>query len=173
MRIRRTPREAARIAVPAPTAPSSCFATTTKRSASTGRCPAGGTDRGETPVQGALRELREETGWTDIAVGPLLCLWEHDFTRAGVPVRQHEHIFLARDPAPRRDPVGDLTAAHAVDRILRRRWWTTAEPAAAAESLWPPLLPALLADVRREGPPAAAVDLGRDVHLDASPPAKY
>uniref|UniRef100_UPI002FDBFEC6 NUDIX domain-containing protein n=1 Tax=Streptomyces sp. IBSBF 2435 TaxID=2903531 RepID=UPI002FDBFEC6 len=61
-----------------------------------GASPAG--RRWETPEQAAVRELREETGWTDLALGPVLCLWEHDFTRAGVPVRQHEHIFLAYGP---------------------------------------------------------------------------
>ncbi|MGW7551556.1 NUDIX domain-containing protein [Streptomyces rimosus] len=53
-----------------------------------------------TPRQAAERELREETGWADIeATDAVLCRWEHDFTRAGMPVRQHEEIFLARAPA--------------------------------------------------------------------------
>ncbi|MFE9999620.1 NUDIX domain-containing protein [Streptomyces avermitilis] len=65
-------------------------------------------DPGESAREGALRELREETGWTDLEPGPPLCTWEHDFTRAGVPVRQLEHIYVAR--GPRRDPVGARAA---------------------------------------------------------------
>jgi hypothetical protein len=103
--------------------------------------------------------LREETGWDDIALdGTVLCRWEHDFTRAGVPVRQSEHIFLAH--GPRRGLAGDLAAAHAADRILKRRWWSPQEPAGDTEPLWPPQLPELLAGVRRDGPPVAPVDLG-------------
>ncbi|MGW7293515.1 NUDIX domain-containing protein [Streptomyces xiamenensis] len=114
--------------------------------------PGGGLEPGEGPLAGALRELAEETGWTDLAPGPLLCTWEHDFTRAGVPVRQHEHIWLAA--GPRREPIGDLTAAHAQDAILRWRWWTPRELAGATEALWPPQLPAWL------GRPPAGIDLG-------------
>lgn len=64
--------------------------------------PGGGIDPGETPEQGARRELREETGWHDLSPGPLLCTWEHDFTRMGVPVRQSEHIYVTRGPAAAR-----------------------------------------------------------------------
>ncbi|EST37269.1 hypothetical protein N566_13970 [Streptomycetaceae bacterium MP113-05] len=119
--------------------------------------PGGGLDPGETPREGALRELREETGWTDVVPGPLLCTWEHDYTRAGVPVRQHEHVFLGE--GPHRQPVGDLVPAHREDGILTWRWWTPAELAVAGEALWPPQLPELLAKrARRTG--AAPEHLG-------------
>ncbi|MFD4950095.1 MULTISPECIES: hypothetical protein [unclassified Streptomyces] len=76
----------------------------------------------------------------------------------GVPVRQHEHVFLAH--GPRRDPVGDLAAAHAADKILRWRWWSPEELSGDTEPLWPPQLPELLADVRGRGAPVRPVDLG-------------
>ncbi len=121
--------------------------------------PGGGPDPGETPLRAAVREVREETGWTEVGLdGSLLCLWEHDFTRAGVPARQHEHVFLAH--GPRRDPVGDLAAAHAADGILHGRWWSPADPSTGGEALWPPRLPGLLADVRANGVPRSPVDLG-------------
>ncbi|MFF7448251.1 MULTISPECIES: GNAT family N-acetyltransferase [unclassified Streptomyces] len=100
--------------------------------------PGGGLDPGETPHEGVLRELREETGWTDLEVGPLLCTWEHDFTHAAVgPVRQHEHVYVAH--GPRREPTGPhLAAAHAEDGILSWRWWTRRELAQTPEAMWPP-----------------------------------
>ncbi len=122
--------------------------------------PGGGTDPGETPLQAAERELREKTGWIDIQLdGTLLCLWEHDLTRAGVPVRRHEHVFLAH--GPHRDPVGDLAASYAADKILRWRWWSPEDLSGDTEPLWPPQLPELLADVRKRGAPVTPIDLGR------------
>jgi ADP-ribose pyrophosphatase YjhB (NUDIX family) len=104
--------------------------------------PGGGAIPGETPLETARRELREETGWSDIEPTTELWTWEHEFTHDGVPVRQFERIFLGL--AARREPVGDLTDAHASDGILAWRWWTPAEIDSASEPLWPPELPDLL-----------------------------
>ncbi|QFR02704.1 GNAT family N-acetyltransferase [Streptomyces phaeolivaceus] len=128
--------------------------------------PGGGLEGGETPREGALRELREETGWTDIEPGAFLCSWEHDFTRADILVRQYDHIYAAR--GPRREPVGGLlTAARAAEGILTWRWWTPADLAdPTAEPVWPPELPRLLADFVAadgdENPPRSRADRTTD-----------
>lgn len=120
--------------------------------------PGGGLGEGEDEIAGALRETVEETGWTDVVPGPALWTWEHDYTRRGVPTRQREVIFLGS--GPRRDPVGDLAESFAHDGILTCRWWTPAELADCPDPLWPPQLVELLAELRREGPPARPRDLG-------------
>ncbi|WP_433893558.1 NUDIX hydrolase [Streptomyces sp. CA-111067] len=154
----RTPRRAARVAVIAPDGAVLLLRYDNPEVGRHWAMPGGGLDPGETPRDGARREVREETGWSDIEPGPLLCTWEHDFTRVDVPVRQREHIYVAH--APRRPLAGDLAAAHAADGILHARWWPQDELAATTDALWPPTLPALLADLREHGPRDPAPDLG-------------
>ncbi|WP_369382074.1 NUDIX domain-containing protein [Streptomyces sp. cg36] len=154
----RIPRAAARVAVLDPAGSVFMFRYDNEEVGVHWALPGGGLNCYETPRRGAERELCEETGWKDVEAGPTLCLWVHDFTRAGVRVRQREHVFLAS--GPRRDPFGDLADAHARDGIQRGRWWSPGELSGATEPLWPPQLPELLADVRRSGPPAEPVDLG-------------
>ncbi|MFD5319921.1 NUDIX hydrolase [Streptomyces sp. NPDC127098] len=153
----RTPREAARVAVVAPDGAVFLLRYDNEEVGVHWALPGGGLDPGESHLRAAVRELREETGWADVPLDTdrVLCTWIHDFTRAGVPVRQHEVIFLTH--APRRDPLGDLTASHAADGILAWRWWSPADLSApTAEPVWPPQLPDLLADA----PSHAPVDLG-------------
>jgi 8-oxo-dGTP pyrophosphatase MutT (NUDIX family) len=119
--------------------------------------PGGGLEPGETPRQAAQRELVEETGWTDIEPGPLLWTWAHNFTRFGVPTRQHDSFYLGR--GVRRDPFGDLRASHARDEILEWCWWSPADLVATGEPTWPPQLPELLELLDANGPPTAPIDL--------------
>lgn len=145
----RTPRLAARTAVLEPGGAVFLLRSDNSEVGVHWNMPGGGIEQGESPTTGARRELWEETGWTDLAPGPLLCTWEHDFTWHGIKVRQHEHIYLSR--GPRRGPVGDVSEVHKADRILDWQWWTPEELAApAAGPFWPPKLPEVLAVVRED-----------------------
>lgn len=105
--------------------------------------PGGGLEADETPREAALRELQEETGWTDLEPGPLLSTREVDLTFAGTPVHQHERIYVTQ--GPHREPTGPhLTAAHAQDGILAWRWWTRKELRTTTETVWPAELAVLL-----------------------------
>ncbi|WP_060878843.1 GNAT family N-acetyltransferase, partial [Streptomyces scabiei] len=94
----RTPRQAARVAVLDPDGAVFLFRYDNEEVGVHWALPGGGLEPGETPREGARRELREETGWTDVEPGAFLRTWTHDFTRVGVPIRQHDHLYVARGP---------------------------------------------------------------------------
>jgi ADP-ribose pyrophosphatase YjhB (NUDIX family) len=105
--------------------------------------PGGGLDQGESYPAGALRELAEETGWTDITLLGELHRRSHVMEYSGHLVRQHERIYLARTDQPRRAIIG-VDAMHAADGIAAWRWWTLAEMDTAADPVWPPGLASLV-----------------------------
>ncbi|MDT7540053.1 MAG: hypothetical protein QOI82_3638 [Actinomycetota bacterium] len=104
--------------------------------------PGGGIEPGETPAEAAVRELREETGWTDVSLGPELGSSSRVIDRGAGATVQHETHFAARVDAPQR-AVG--MAGHEVDSIAAWRWWAPQELAAEALTVWPAELPAYLA----------------------------
>jgi ADP-ribose pyrophosphatase YjhB (NUDIX family) len=106
--------------------------------------PGGGLNPGETYPQAALRELAEETGWTDIALGAEVLRRQHEMHYATTLVLQRERLYLARTDQPGREIRG-VDAMHASDGIAAWRWWTVAELDSTSETVWP----AGLADVIR------------------------
>ena len=101
--------------------------------------PGGGVEGAEDFYQAACRELVEETGWTDVPVGPaevhqnVFVQWSGYFQAL---VSQHDHYFIGRVPDERR-PLGEVAAMHASDGIRASRWWTVAELEATDESIYP------------------------------------
>lgn len=117
----------------------------------------GGPASEEDPRETAVRELRAETGWTDVEPGPLLCTWDHDFTHQGIPLRRREHIYLAL--GARREPTGPQLGEDGGE-ILGWHWWTAAELVAAPEPLWPPDLARLLASYTESTESAESTENG-------------
>ena len=96
----------------------------------------GGVEPGETLAEAARREIREETGFADAEIGPVL--WEgeqihHD--RKGRPVRVLERFMVATCAGG--DPGRDGWQALELEFVDDIRWWTLAELTACEEPMFP------------------------------------
>jgi ADP-ribose pyrophosphatase YjhB (NUDIX family) len=98
--------------------------------------PGGGLDEGEDFRAGARRELAEETGWTDVPLGPEVLERTLVMGYGDEIVRQHERLFLARVEVAGRE-LGDVAAMHVSDGIVTWHWWTLDELDATDEVIWP------------------------------------
>jgi 8-oxo-dGTP pyrophosphatase MutT (NUDIX family) len=111
--------------------------------------PGGGLDPGETPAEGAARELAEETGLRvrPDDLGPSV----HDrvavFRFAGGSYRQTEDYFVLRVDAHEVDTAGFSELE--VRAVLGHRWWSPEELRTTAERVYPVELPDLLGRVAR------------------------
>jgi len=105
----------------------------------------GGLDPGESPAEGAVRELWEETGLrlTAAEIGPPVWQDVTDFPYDGRWYRQEQEFFAVRvGPEARVHTAGfDAEELRSIDGY---RWWSVDELAAADEPIYPPDLPDLL-----------------------------
>lgn len=120
--------------------------------------PGGGLEAGESFVDAARRELREELA-VDLDPGPWVWSRRVTFSFAGVWLEQTERWFLTRtatadghDTAPA--PLGD-------PGLESDRWWTLDELRRTDQVLAPSAIADRLAELLRDGPPPRPVDVGR------------
>lgn len=113
--------------------------------------PGGGIDPGETEIEAAIREVREETGYRlepDDLVGPIARRHVvHGYTDR--VIEQDEGFYVARVPDFEVD-----TAAHTADERLtfqQFRWWSMEELRATDDWVWPQELVELLHLVEEPG----------------------
>ncbi|MFZ3560109.1 NUDIX hydrolase [Streptomyces sp. BH055] len=119
--------------------------------------PGGGLEGDETREEAALRELAEETGITDVELGPVL--WQRicSFPFAGRRWDQDEWYFLARTRTSSAE-LGELNGTGLTDlerrSVAGARWWTCRELTEAHETVYPTRLAGLLKRLLDEGPPS-------------------
>lgn len=125
--------------------------------------PGGGLEGDETHEQAALRELAEETGLTDVELGPVLWQRRCSFPFAGRQWHQDEWYYLARTrhtgPVPGPQALTELETRS----LSGLRWWTSAELSVAHETVYPIRLAELLRTLLDEGPPSAPVVLAPEI----------
>ncbi|MFE5593006.1 NUDIX hydrolase [Streptomyces sp. NPDC056549] len=125
--------------------------------------PGGGLEGDETREEAALRELAEETGITEVDLGPVLWKRYCSFPFDGRRWDQDEWYYLARtrrtESAPRPQALTELETRS----LAGLRWWTSAELSAARETVYPTRLAELLQALLDEGPPSVPVVLAPEI----------
>ncbi|WP_175409339.1 NUDIX hydrolase [Streptomyces sp. TRM64462] len=124
--------------------------------------PGGGVEDGETREQAALRELAEETGITDVDLGPVVWRRICSFPFDGRQWNQDEWYYLARTGHTTAALGTDLTELEARS-VTGLRWWTSAELSAARETVYPTRLAELLRTLLDDGPPRTPLVLSPEI----------
>ena len=108
--------------------------------------PGGGMEPGETYVDTAVRELREETGLviSTRQIGPPNWRRDVSYTYRGTRWLQHEVIALARLPEVAPAVMSAQRVAFENEDLFGFRWWMTQEIIGSEQTFYPRRLPELL-----------------------------
>lgn len=106
----------------------------------------GGLEPGESLFEGAAREVLEETGLTDVALGPVI--WRDEIVLPGPdgqPLLLQQSYILARTAGGELSRAGWQQLEH--DFVDELRWWTLPELRETADQLYPEGLAELMGEV--------------------------
>jgi 8-oxo-dGTP pyrophosphatase MutT (NUDIX family) len=123
--------------------------------------PGGGVDEGESDIEALRRELHEETGYTEVQVGPPIWTRDHVFPLNERYDGQSETIYLVQADGPPTGPALLSEEQLRAEFVVGLTWWTLPELTATTELFTPRRLPYLVADLLRNGPPDTPIDAGR------------
>ncbi len=118
----------------------------------------GGADPGETLEACARREIAEETGFVDVALGPTV--WRREGAGAlvdGEPAMFKETYFVAHCAGGEISRAGWMDHEH--DLIDEVRWWTVAEVLASEDAIYPERLRELLPGIAAGRYPAEVLEI--------------
>ena len=118
----------------------------------------GGVEPGESLQQAAAREAYEETGLSALPQGVRVWFRDHTYFFGGRTTEVHEdwllHSVRHFEPVP-----ANLSDAERTS-VVGFRWWRADELCRTSDSVFPPGLGPILADLLRDGPPAEPTDIG-------------
>ena len=124
--------------------------------------PGGGLEPGEDPAAGLARELREETGFVDVAWGAWVWRRTADLLVHGEARRFEEAYRLARIAAPHPTPHPTAFEPWEARTFRGFRWWTVVELAETTERLFPPGIARRLSALLAGDLPDAPIDVSAD-----------
>lgn len=124
--------------------------------------PGGGLERGEDPAVGLARELREETGFVDVAWGAWVWRRTVDLLVHGELRRFEEAYRVARTAVERPTPHPTAFEPWEARTFRGFRWSTVGELAASRARLFPPGIARHLSTLLADGPPNEPIDLSAE-----------